>query len=88
MLFLYYTGAFGFYLYVRISKTLDLGPDYTFYGIVLLVVECMGATTVFLYGTNLLFNPVHEAFVEDERQPGTPKVGPLPLALGGQRCLE
>lgn len=25
LLFLFYLGAFGFYLYVRITKTLDLG---------------------------------------------------------------
>lgn len=42
-------------------------------GIILLVVECTGATTVVIYGINLLYNPVHEAFVDDPRQPGTPK---------------
>ena len=31
ILFLYYLGALGFYLYVRITKTLDLGV-FTFYG--------------------------------------------------------
>jgi endoglucanase len=59
---------------VRISKTLNLGKQYTWYGIVLLVVECMGATTVVIYGINLLFNPVHETFPDDDRQPGCPKV--------------
>jgi len=74
ILFLYYIGAFLFYLYVRITKTLNLGKKYTWYGIVLLVVECIGATTVVIYGINLLFNPVHETFPDDERQPGCPKV--------------
>lgn len=73
MVFLFYIGAFLFYLYVRIAKTLNLGI-YTFYGVILLVVECMGATTVVVYGINLLFNPVHEQFVDDDRQPGSPRV--------------
>ncbi len=30
------------------------------YGILLLVVEVLGATTVLVYGINLLFNPLHE----------------------------
>lgn len=30
-LFLFYIGGFTFYLYVRLSKTLDLG-EFTFYG--------------------------------------------------------
>ena len=73
LVFLFYIGAFLYYLYIRIAKTLNLGI-FTFYGIILLVVECMGATTVVIYGINLLFNPVHEAFQDDERQPGTPRV--------------
>lgn len=74
MLFLFYIGAFWFYFYVRVTKTLNLGKQYTWYGIVLLCVECMGATTVVIYGVNLLYNPVHETFPDDERQPGCPKV--------------
>ena len=74
VLFLFYIGAFWFYFYVRVDKTLNLGKKYTWYGIVLLCVECMGATTVVIYGINLLYNPVHESFPDDERQPGCPKV--------------
>ena len=74
VLFLFYIGAFWFYFYVRVDKTLNLGRKYTWYGIVLLCVECMGATTVVIYGINLLYNPVHESFLDDERQPGCPKV--------------
>lgn len=50
-------------------------------GIVLLVVECIGATTVIFYGINLLFNPVHEPFVDDPKQPGCPQVS-WPLYAG------
>ena len=44
------------------------------YGILLLVVECMGASTVVLYGVWLLYSPVQEDFVEDPHTPGLPKV--------------
>ena len=54
-------------------QTLDLGL-YLGYGIFVLVVEIVGATTVMLYGVNLLFNPVIEKFEEDPSAPGRPKV--------------
>ena len=44
------------------------------YGIYLLIVEILGASTVILYGTNLLWNPVIEKFPEDTDSPGKPKV--------------
>ncbi len=44
------------------------------YGIVLLVIECMGASTVLTYGLWLLFHPVQEDFEEDPHKPGMPKV--------------
>jgi hypothetical protein len=44
------------------------------YGILLLVVECMGASTVMTYGLWLLYNPVQEDFEEDLQHPGKPKV--------------
>ncbi|KAK9908885.1 hypothetical protein WJX75_004221 [Coccomyxa subellipsoidea] len=74
LLFLFYLGAFGFYLYVRITKTLDLGKYFQWYGILLLVVECMGASTVLTYGVWLLYSPVQEDFTEDPHNPGLPKV--------------
>lgn len=43
------------------------------YGAYVLIVEILGASTVFLYGTNLLFDPVMEKFEEDEANPGRPK---------------
>ena len=46
----FYLCSLGFYLWVRITKTLNLGPGYIWYGIYLLVVEILGATTVVLYG--------------------------------------
>jgi cellulose synthase/poly-beta-1,6-N-acetylglucosamine synthase-like glycosyltransferase len=49
--------AFIFYMYVRITKTMDLGP-YLAYGIFVLVVEVFGASATALYGINLLLNPV------------------------------
>lgn len=40
----------------------------------LLVVECMGASTVLIYGLCLLFHSVQERFEEDPHHPGMPKV--------------
>lgn len=53
MSFTAYILALGFYLWVRITKTLDLGP-YLWYGILILSIEMLGATTVILYGINLV----------------------------------
>jgi hypothetical protein len=50
------------------------------YGIIILIVEIIGATTVMLYGVNLLFNPVIDQFEEDTRFPGCPRVRPHLLA--------
>lgn len=47
------------------------------YGILLLVVECMGASTVLTYGVWLLYSPVQEDFTEDPHNPGLPKVQTL-----------
>ena len=44
------------------------------YGILLLVVEMMGATTVLMYGLNLLFQPVEPIYTPDLSNPGLPKV--------------
>ena len=74
--FVFYICAFGFYLWIRISKTLDLG-QYVPYGVFVLFVECMGATTVILYGTNLLWNPVNEIVLQESEDgigPGKLKV--------------
>ena len=49
----------------------------------MLAVEIIGATTVFLYGTNLLYDPVIEKPEEDPDHPGRPKVQLLYL----QACL-
>ena len=51
-----YLAALAFYLWVRITKTLGLGR-YTAYGAIVLGVECLGATTVLIYGLNLLLLP-------------------------------
>jgi len=48
-----YICALGFYLWIRITKTLDLGP-YLWYGCIILAIEMLGATTVILYGLNLV----------------------------------
>ena len=44
------------------------------YGVVVLVVECMGASTMLIYGLCLLYAPVQEDFVADPEHPGRPKV--------------
>lgn len=67
-----YILALGFYLWVRITKTLDLG-SYSWYGYLVLAIECLGATTIISYGINLLWNPVNEIEM-DENNPGKPKV--------------
>ena len=74
---IFYYGALIYYLYVRIRYTLSgLGPKYEWYGIVLLVVECFGATTIAMYGLNLLWRPVHEKYPPDPEAPGKPLVSP------------
>eukprot|EP00884_Botryococcus_braunii_P018967 jgi/Botrbrau1/5754/Bobra.0134s0026.2 len=68
-----YVLSLFFYLYVRVTHTLDLGK-FLAYGIFVLIVEIMGATTTILYGVNILLHPVHEEMVEDPAHPGVPKV--------------
>lgn len=60
-----YFGILCFYLYIRVSKTLDLG-QYFWYGIIVLIVEIMGASTTLLYGVNLLLHPVYQPVPKDE----------------------
>ena len=70
-----YALAFLFYMWVRVTKTLDLGR-YLPYGILVLIIEIMGATTTLLYGVNLLRHPVNPPPPEDPANPGLPKVQP------------
>jgi len=44
------------------------------YGVLVLVVEIMGASTVVLYGVNLLFTPDPPVYEPDPARPGLPKV--------------
>ena len=44
------------------------------YGIFVLFVEVMGATTTLLYGINLLLDPVYETIPDDPNNPGLPLV--------------
>ena len=62
---LLYFGILCFYLYIRVAKTLDLG-QYFWYGIIVLIVEIMGASTTLLYGVNLLLHPVYQPVPKDE----------------------
>ena len=64
-----YLCAFGFYLYVRIAKTLDLG-DYVWYGVIVLIVEIAGATTTLVWCLNIIMDPVHEPLRMDPDNPG------------------
>lgn len=41
----------------------------------MLVVEGLGASTVILYGLNLLWDPLYSNFVDDPVMPGQPQVG-------------
>ena len=40
----------------------------------MLVVECLGASTVILYGLNLIWDPLYNDFEDDPKLPGVPKV--------------
>ena len=51
-----------------------------------LIVEIIGASTVMLYGVNLLWNPVIEKFEEDPMLPGRPKVRLARQSLTGSCC--
>ena len=55
--FFIYIVAFCFYMWIRVTKTLDLG-QFIAYGIAILVIEIMGATATFIYGLNLILRPV------------------------------
>ena len=59
---------------VVLLKTVCMDCCMRRYGIVLLVIECMGASTVLTYGLWLLYHPVQEDFEEDPHKPGMPKV--------------
>ena len=89
IVFLSYLAALGFYIWVRITKTLDLGP-YVWYGILVLVIECLGATTVILYGINLLRMPVATYHVQ--ARPARPRhlrscCGPSKLCMTILTCI-
>lgn len=56
--------SFVFYMYIRITKTMDLGR-YLAYGIYVLIVEVLGASATLLYGINLLLDPVPPHEYED-----------------------
>ena len=64
-----YLCAFGFYLYVRIAKTLDLGA-YVWYGVLVLAIEIAGATTTLVWCLNIVMDPVHEPLRMDPDNPG------------------
>lgn len=64
-----YLCAFGFYLYVRIAKTLDLG-SYVWYGAIVLAIEIAGATTTLVWCLNIVMDPVHEPLRMDTDNPG------------------
>jgi len=66
---LIYLCAFGFYLYVRIAKTLDLG-SYVWYGVIVLAIEIAGATTTLVWCLNIVMDPVHEPLKMDPDNPG------------------
>ena len=73
-----YLCAFVFYLYVRISKTLDLGA-YVWYGVIVLVVELAGATTTLVWCLNIIMDPVHEPLRMDPDSPGSTLVSTAAL---------
>ena len=51
----FYLGSMGYYLFVRITQTLNLRPLFLWYGILTLVIECLGSVSVIVYGINHLW---------------------------------
>ena len=70
---LIYLAALVFYMWVRTTKTLDLGK-FLAYGVIVLAIEIMGATATVLYGINIILFPVNPPVPEDPANPGLPKV--------------
>jgi len=64
--FVFYIVAFFAYMFIRITKTLSGLGSYLIYGIFVLAVEVLGATTTFIYGTNLIWDPVNEVHIPGE----------------------
>ena len=58
---------------IRVTKTLDLGI-YTWWGIIVFIVEMLGASTTLLYGANLLYAPYNEPLPADLEHHGLTKV--------------
>ena len=85
--FFAYLCALGFYIWIRITYTLALGP-YLPYGCVILGIEMLGATTVILYGINLIQDPISDTYHlgEDPSNPGKPRTA-LPLPRPRARAL-
>lgn len=54
-----FLGAFSFYMYIRIRYTLDIGI-WLFYGVIVLMGECIGAFAVFLYAMCIVVKPLDE----------------------------
>jgi len=58
------------------------------YGVLVLVVEVMGASTVVLYGINLLFTPDAPVYEPDADRPGLPKAWPARSADPRSPCAK
>jgi hypothetical protein len=54
-------------------------PGMRRYGAIVLGVECLGASTTFLYGLNIILDPVHESLIDDPENPGLTKVRLSPI---------
>ena len=59
---------------MRTTKTMNLGA-YSWWGVIVFVVELLGASTTVLYGLNLLWIPINETPQLDEERHGLTKVG-------------
>lgn len=68
-------------MYVRIAKTLDLGP-YVWYGAIVLAIEIAGATTTLVWCLNIVLDPIHEPLRMDPDNPG------LTLVRLSWRCCK
>ncbi|KAK9785110.1 hypothetical protein WJX73_006875 [Symbiochloris irregularis] len=71
-----YMCSLGFYIYIRVTRTLDLGSvGFIAFGVYVFAIEMLGAVATLLYGVNLIWDPVKEQPSTDPLNEMLPLVG-------------
>ena len=84
----FHTAMFIFYLVVRCAKSLDIYPrSYRGYAIFVLIMECLGWTTVLNYGLNNLRRPLWAPWEQVDDRVST-AAHPCPLCSLSLWCIE